>query len=58
MLVSNNINVLYFPTLLHLLQFSKCAMKTDKESVRKSQGITKMNKKYDDLRDKYISRKK
>lgn len=33
-------------------------MKTDKESVRKSQGITKMNKKYDDLRDKYISRKK
>ncbi|KAI4563783.1 hypothetical protein MJG53_016357 [Ovis ammon polii x Ovis aries] len=39
-------------------KFGKCAMKTDKESVRKSQGITKMNKKYDDLRDKYTSRKK
>jgi len=33
-------------------------MMTDKESMRKNQGITKMNKKYDDLRDKYISRKK
>lgn len=44
--------------LLVIIQFSKCVMKTDKESVRKSEGITKMNNKYDNLRDKYTFRKK
>lgn len=52
MSVSSNINAPYFPTLSHLIRFSKCVMKTDKESVRKSEGITKMNNKYDNLRDR------
>lgn len=32
-------------------------MKADKESMRKSEGIPKMNKKYDNFRDKYTMQK-
>ena len=33
MLVSSNINAPYFPTLSHLVQFSKCVMKTDMQEI-------------------------
>jgi len=46
----------------HLYEMSRIGQHTEQKVIYcqsgSCQGITKMNKKYDDLRDKYISRKK